>query len=1026
MMRDAALVVDEFDSYISAFESAHHDGSCPNLADFLPPEGHPLREKVLPELVRVDLEWSWRVGRRRRLVEYEDAFPELFKDPEIVAEIAFEEYRQRCLAGDNASADEYHRRYHVDTSGWPSRADTDLNETPRSPPPAPPVDLHLSTDNQETAQLDVARIVPPKAAFPSVGSRFLDFELKAELGSGAFARVYLARQLSLAGRLVALKISVDSHGEPQKLAKLQHTNIVPIFSAHQDGPFHALCMPYFGAASLDRILRRVRSALAFPKSGRELVDLLTDPKTGQLPSNVAEMASSKIVREQFDRMTYVEAVVWIAARLASGLAHAHERGILHRDIKPANILLSDDGQPMLLDFNVSTGAGKVRHGGTPMYMAPEQLENIRQGMRHADVRSDLYALGLVLFELLIGQFPFPVKQRRPGQLLGQLLVERQGPPPSPARFNPAISPAVDAIVRRLLEPDPHNRYQSARELQEDLDAHLANQPLRHMPEPSWGERVRKWRRRHPRFASALAVAAVAGLFVLLPLTMLVIRNRQATRAEAITTMVQSREEFRAVEYYTVACMEDPRQRELGAEQGRAILNRYHVIDDPHWMERAELRRLPEAERRQFTAELGELLLLMSDVEQTTNTPEAFQVSLQLNQKAEECLGAQAPAALWKQRAELLSQLGRQAEADELRQRPLPLPVADLDQMQEALDRIVAHEYRAALEPLKQLTQRSPKYHRAWFDAGHCYFMLGQFNESAASFSVCIALHPESPWALYYRALCWAKVKEDARALVDFDRAIELKPDNPDFLVNRAISRGKVKDMAGAEADFARALELGDSPARVHLLRSRIRREAGDNAGADADLAEGLRHAPHDADTWFMRGLARMETDPEGALADYNEALKLNPRMFDSLRNKAHVLAEKLKRTEGAIAVLNTMLEYYPDSMIALGGRGVYHARLGHVAEARRDAAECYRRDKSAFGLYQQASLYAQLSKHDAKAVDDALRLFAESLQRGFTDLQLIKSDEDMNPIRDHPQFRKLMELARELHAAAARGRAEPR
>jgi serine/threonine protein kinase/Tfp pilus assembly protein PilF len=1023
MMSDAAVLVDEFDGYIAAFELAHHEGSRPNLADFLPPVGNPLREKVLPELVRVDLEWSWRSGRPRRMEEYQQAFPELFSDPAIVAEIAFEEYRQRCLAGDNASPDEYNRRYRIDTSDWPGPADTAHGAPPVVPTRAlADADPH-STDNRPTLQLDVARIMPAKATFPPVGSRFLDFELLAELGAGAFARVYLAQQAALAGRLVALKISIDTFGEPQKLAQLQHTNIVPIHSAHQDGPFHALCMPYFGAASLDRILRRIQSLPAFPKLGRELVELLTDPKTSRLSGIVSGVASSKLIHDQFDKMSYVDAVVWIAARLSRGLAHAHERGILHRDLKPANILLGDDGQPMLLDFNVATsGGGRISHGGTPMYMAPEQLEDIRQGMRRADPRSDLYAFGIVIFELLTGKFPYPLHHGKPAQMVRQLLAERKFPAPSPRQHNPEISPAVDAIIRRLLEPNPENRYQSARALAEDLEAQLANLPLRHTREPSGRERLQKWRRRHPRLASALTVTGLATLFVFLPLTLLAVRSWQNTRAEVINTMSQTREEFRTVQYYTTAPLEEPQKRRQALEQGRAILDRYHVLDDSRWLQRPEIRRLPEAERRQFTAEMGELLLLLSETEQSAKTPEAFQVSLQLNQKAEECLGPQAPAALWKHRAELLSGLGRQAEADELRQRAAPLPVADLDLIDEAMAHIRAHDYHAALVPLTTITRRSPKYHRAWFNAGDCYFKLGQFNESGASFSVCIALHPESPWGHYYRGLCGAKKDQDALAVTDFDRAIELKPDQPDFLVNRAISRGKLKDAAGAEADFARALELGDSPARVYLLRSRFRREAGDKTGADADLVEGLRHAPRDVDGWFQRGLARMETEPEGALADYNEALALNPRMFDALRNKSYVLAEKLQRTEDAIAVLDTMLEYYPDSTLALGARGVYHARLGHAAEARRDAAECYRRDKSPFGLYQQASLFAQLSKHEPKALDDALRLFAESLQNGFTDLRLIETDEDMNPIRDHPQFRKLMELAHELHAAAAKRR----
>ena len=103
---------------------------------------------------------------------------------------------------------------------------------------------------------------------------------------------------------------------------------------------------------------------------------------------------------------YVQAVLWLVARLADGLAHAHERGILHRDLKPANILLGDDGEPLLLDFNLAADTKLRSHasaaliGGTLPYMAPEHLQALKDGTRLPDARSDLYSLGAILFELL--------------------------------------------------------------------------------------------------------------------------------------------------------------------------------------------------------------------------------------------------------------------------------------------------------------------------------------------------------------------------------------------------------------------------------------------------------------------------------------------------------------------------------------------------------------------------------------------------------------------------------------------------
>ena len=117
--------------------------------------------------------------------------------------------------------------------------------------------------------------------------------------------------------------------------------------------------------------------------------------------------------------SYVGSIVWIAARLAEGLAHAHQRGVVHRDLKPANILLGDDGQPLILDFNVSSPAGNgsataARHGGTVPYMSPEQLSAFGCG-GDVDQRSDLYSLGVILYQLLTGELPFPARSGSQGR-----------------------------------------------------------------------------------------------------------------------------------------------------------------------------------------------------------------------------------------------------------------------------------------------------------------------------------------------------------------------------------------------------------------------------------------------------------------------------------------------------------------------------------------------------------------------------------------------------------------------------------
>ena len=208
------------------------------------------------------------------------------------------------------------------------------------------------------------------------------------------------------------------------------------------------------------------------------------------------------------------AVLEVLAQLADGLTHAHDRGILHLDIKPANVLLADTGEPMFLDFNLSFDAARPDRelvGGTMPYMAIEQLRDMRdRGKGTLDRRTDLYSLGVLAFELLTGTVPFPAARGQLRDIEAQVAARRQGPP-ALRPLNPGVTPAVEAIVRKLLAPDPADRYQTAAELRTDVTRHLADLPLLFARERSARERFGKWRRRNPGVPLRLAAACVIGL-----------------------------------------------------------------------------------------------------------------------------------------------------------------------------------------------------------------------------------------------------------------------------------------------------------------------------------------------------------------------------------------------------------------------------------------------------------------------------------------------------------------------------------
>ena len=178
---------------------------------------------------------------------------------------------RRTAAGRPATAHQYAEQYGLDVSEWPT-PDEILRPTYRTYVEASPSALA-----REVCQ--AARPEHPLRRFPRVGDRFLHFDLVSELGRGTFGRVFAARQADLAGRLVALKVAPNLGGESLKLARLQHTNIVPIHSVHTVESLNAICMPYFGATTLADVIRDLSGKTNhLPETGRELLGTLFDSR----------------------------------------------------------------------------------------------------------------------------------------------------------------------------------------------------------------------------------------------------------------------------------------------------------------------------------------------------------------------------------------------------------------------------------------------------------------------------------------------------------------------------------------------------------------------------------------------------------------------------------------------------------------------------------------------------------------------------------------------------------------------------
>ncbi len=271
----------------------------------------------------------------------------------------------------------------------------------------------------------------PYVDSPYTGEYLGQYRLVGQLGRGGMAEVYKAYQSSL-NRYVAIKV-MHSHltnqadlierfqQEATAVAGLRHANIVQIYDFFTVGDTYYMVMELIKGPTLQARLRKI--------------------KAKSQPFGPAETAK-------------------IFTPLASAIDYAHSRGMIHRDLKPSNIMFTADGQVVLTDFGIARIMGGTQHTitgaviGTPVYMSPEQAQG-----QHVDKRSDIYALGAILYEMVTGHVLF--EGDTPIAIMMKHVNES---PPRPTSVNPSLSPAVEQVVLKALSKKPDDRYQTAAEL----------------------------------------------------------------------------------------------------------------------------------------------------------------------------------------------------------------------------------------------------------------------------------------------------------------------------------------------------------------------------------------------------------------------------------------------------------------------------------------------------------------------------------------------------------------------------------
>ncbi|MBL8848371.1 MAG: serine/threonine protein kinase [Planctomycetaceae bacterium] len=451
--------------FVDAWESAQ---APPHIHDFLPADPA-LRRMTLIEIIKTDLEYRWvQHNVPKRLSEYRSEHAELASEP-LPADLIYEEFLVRKASGLFVDPQEYLDEF----PGQKAALQRLLGMNP---------DAYCST-------LIIKRNDVRWLEAVEAGHTLDDFELLVALGSGAFAKVFLARQKSMQ-RLVAVKVSADAGTEPQTLAQLDHDYIVRVFDQRllPDQRLRLLYMQYVPGGTLHAVVKRVRETPPGARSGRLLLQVIDASleQRGELRPNDSP------TRKQLAAHSWAETVAWLGMRLASALDYAHKRGVLHRDIKPANVLLTADGEPKLADFNISfskevSGATPAAYfGGSLAYMSPEQLEAFHPGLERKpeelDGRSDTYSLGVLLCELLTGSRPFADEQASGDWhgMLDRMIQSRMDTklPVSTKLVRRGAEVPVDCpvslrrVLDRCLAPNPEDRWQTPGELAQQLSVSL--------------------------------------------------------------------------------------------------------------------------------------------------------------------------------------------------------------------------------------------------------------------------------------------------------------------------------------------------------------------------------------------------------------------------------------------------------------------------------------------------------------------------------------------------------------------------
>ncbi len=764
------------------------------------------------------------------------------------------------------------------------------------------------------------------AEVPRALGRLGEYELLAEVGRGAQGVVYRARQQKprrevalkqlIAGGLASPAVRARFEREVEAAAALNHPNIVIVFGMETIDGQPVLAMEWIDGVPVDR----------WAQSG----------PAGPRPLN--------------ERLA-------IFLQICDAIHHAHQRGVIHRDLKPSNILVDASGAPHVLDF----GLAKLTTGdesdaarltftqefvGTPAYASPEQL---RQGAAGVDVRSDVYSLGVILYQLLTGLLPHKTDRG-----LTELLVSIQNiEPPRPSALNRGLDRELDVIVMKALAKDPAERYQSVDALAGDVSRYMAGEPILALP-PSVTYQLRKLVRKH------WLPFAFAGTVSLLVLAFGIVAGTLAMRLRV--------ERDRAVQNE-----QGQREARLTAQRTNEFLRRMLASVDPAEALGRDVtvrEMLDEAAQRVGT-ELADQPAVRAALQHT--------IGMTYTSLAEyELAGPHLSAAL------------------ETRRELPDVPVEDLSESMQALglwhqakgDYAVAEPLlREAVELLRADPESSPaELCEALNNLGVLKLTTDEMAEADRLFQEALSLSPADS---VQRAIVLKNLAEAARDLDQLERCEQLSRES--YEVFRRLYGERHPETNRAKVALARVYQLQQQHDEAETLLR------------EALAAEIEVQGPAHPDTLVTRGSLALLHQEMGRLAEaereYREIIALrreryadlHPELCRSLGNLAIVLqlqdrleeAEQIER-EALACLEQTLGAAHIETVTALHNVAALVRDQGRSQEAEplfRRVCDAF---EKAYGPGHRETVNAQnglaMLVHDQGRIEDAIALYRSGLE----------------------------------------------